>query len=158
MSKPPFDITLPREAIYQSFKGKPGLCPRCGGPLQQRSQTYLVATRRGRRVADSFMLGGDFGWFCADCPTVVINIDKVSTMLGYGAVRWDVGMEFAVMGIVDLDAVPHDKRHLPLGGDDNPIPLVEFIHPEERAPSSSPVIGKKRESSRPPAPRKRRRR
>src|SRR5574341_92001 len=50
MSKPSFDITLPREAICQSFKGKPGLCPRCGGPLQQRSQTYLVATRRGRRT------------------------------------------------------------------------------------------------------------
>ena len=38
----------------------------------------------------------------------------------------DVGPEFAVLGIVNLDAIPPGKQHLPLGGDDNPIPLVEF--------------------------------
>jgi hypothetical protein len=29
-------------------------------------------------------------------------------------------------GIVDLEAVPEDKRHLPLGDEDNPMPLIEF--------------------------------
>lgn len=152
MSKPSFDITLPREAIYQSFKGKPGPCPRCGGRLQQRSQTYLVATRSGHRTTDPFMLGGDFGWFCADCPTVVINTDEVSMMLGHGAARWEVGTEFAVLGIVDLDAVPPNKRDLPLGGANNPIPLIEFIYPEERASGKE----QKRSHSRHPGRRRRR--
>jgi hypothetical protein len=32
-----------------------------------------------------------------------------------------------VLGFVNMDAVPEDKRHLPLGEDDNPIPIVEFL-------------------------------
>lgn len=124
----PIDITIPRECIYQRFKGEPGPCPRCGGPLQQSTQTYLVATRRGKRIADSFVVGGDMGWFCTRCPTVVINSEELSDMLQYSLPHWDVGNEFAVLGVVDLDAIPEEKRHLPLGDDDNPIPLVEFTN------------------------------
>ena len=40
--------------------------------------------------------------------------------------HWDVGNEYCVEGIVDLDAIPEDKRHLPLGAEGNPIPLIEF--------------------------------
>jgi hypothetical protein len=36
-------------------------------------------------------------------------------------------VQYVVLGAVNLDAVPEDKRHLPIGGDDNPIPLVEFL-------------------------------
>lgn len=122
------DITIPRECVYKHFKAQPGPCPRCGGPLQQSRQTYLVATRRGRGTTDSFMIGSDMGWFCARCPTVVINPEKVSELLTYQLPHWDVGEQFAVAGIVDLDAVPKEKHHLPLGDDDNPIPLVEFTN------------------------------
>jgi len=31
------------------------------------------------------------------------------------------------MGIVDLDSIPEEKKHLQLGIDENPIPLVEFL-------------------------------
>jgi preprotein translocase subunit SecA len=34
---------------------------------------------------------------------------------------------FMVAGIVDIDSIPEDKEHIPLGGDNNPIPLVEFL-------------------------------
>lgn len=122
------DISIPRECIYQEFEEQPGPCPRCGGALQQSRQTYLVATRRGRGTTDSFMIGSDVGWFCARCPTVVINPEKVSELLTYQLPHWDVGEQVAVVGIVDLDAVPEEKRHLPLGDDDNPIPLVEFTN------------------------------
>jgi len=122
----PIDITVPRECVYQRFKGEPGPCPRCGGPLQQSPQTYMIATRRGRQITDSFITGGDMGWFCTRCPTVVINPEELSDMLQHGLPHWDVGNEFAVLGIVDLDAIPEEKQHLPLGDDDNPIPLVEF--------------------------------
>jgi len=120
------DITIPRECIYQEFEEQPGPCPRCGSPLRQSRQTYLVTSRRGQEITDSFIVGSDMGWFCARCPTVVISPEKVSELLMHPLPRWDIGTEFAVAGIIDLDAIPEEKRHLPLGDDDNPIPLVEF--------------------------------
>jgi len=52
--------------------------------------------------------------------------------------HWNVGSEFALLGIVDLDAIPEDKRDLPLGDDDNPIPLVEFTSISQEKPPRSP--------------------
>lgn len=128
IEQPFIDVKTPRECIYKSFPDAPEPCPRCGGSLIQQPQTYLVATRRGRRITDSFMLGSDFGWFCTDCPTVVIDPEDVGEMLAYALPGWDTGEEFTVVGLVDLDAIPEEKEHLPLGGDDNPIPLVEFTN------------------------------
>ncbi|MBI4769278.1 MAG: hypothetical protein HY784_02415 [Chloroflexi bacterium] len=82
-------------------------------------------------------MGSDFGWFCDNCPAIVINMAKVSKMLEHRLSHWEVGNEFAVLGIVNLDAIPEDKRDLPLGDDDNPIPLVEFTYP-----SGSPSAGR----------------
>ena len=122
-----------------SFDGQPGPCPKCGGLLKQTRQTYAVATRRGRKVRDSFIIGSDFGWFCEQCPAVVINSRAVSEMLSHSMPHWDVGNEFLIEGIVDLDAVPEDKRNLPLGDDDNPIPLIPFQASSERASRSPPL-------------------
>lgn len=33
-------------------------------------------------------------------------------------------LEYAVIGIVALDAVPEEKKDIPLGGDDSPVPLI----------------------------------
>lgn len=126
--EPRIDVSVSRECIYKEFEKHPGPCPRCGGVLQQSHQSYLVTTRRGKEIADSFIMGSDFGWFCTQCLTVVIDPREVSKMLQYTLPDWNVGTEFAVVGIVDLDAVPEEKRHLPFGGEDNPIPLVEFTH------------------------------
>jgi len=135
--EPQIDVTVPRECIYQQFKDQPGPCPRCGEPLHQSPQTYVVVTRRGHEIADSLIIGSDFGWFCNRCPTVVINPEVVSRMLQHQLPRWDVGSEFAVAGIVDLDAIPEEKRHLPLGDEDNPIPLIEFAN-ISRKPATRP--------------------
>ena len=139
----PIDITIPRECIYQQFKGEPGPCPRCGGPLRQSTQTYMIATRRGKRITDSLVVGNDMGWFCTHCPTVVINPEDVSDMLQNGLPHWDIGNEFAVLGIIDLDAVPKEKEHLPLGDDDNPIPLVEFTNISHKTSPSRPARRRK---------------
>jgi hypothetical protein len=122
------DITIPRECVYQEFEEQPGPCPRCGGPLRSHRATYLVITQHGEEMADNFMIGGDIGWFCARCPTVVINPEEVTKYLAHRLPHWDIGEEFVVVGMVDLDAVPKEKHHLPLGDDDNPIPLVEFTN------------------------------
>jgi len=125
---PMIDITIPRECIYQVFADAPGPCPRCQAELQQSNQSYLVATQQGRRMADPFMIGSDFGWFCPACPTVVINPDEVEKLLSFAKPDWDIGPEFGVMGVIDLDAIPPDKEDIPLGEDDNPIPLVQFTN------------------------------
>lgn len=122
------DITIPRECIYQEFEEEPGPCPRCGGPLQQSRQTYLVVTQRGEEMTDSFITGSDMGWFCPRCPTVVINPEEVSKLLMQPLPHWDIGEEFVIVGIIDLGAVTEEKRHLPLGDDGNPIPIVEFTN------------------------------
>ena len=123
---PPVDPSVPRVCIYQEFEKEPGPCPRCGGALHQEHQLYAIATRRGRQMTDTFMISGDFGWYCEDCLTVVINPEKVGEMLSFSKPGWDTGEAFAVLGLVDLSAVPEEKSHLPLGDEDNPIPLVEF--------------------------------
>lgn len=115
--------------------------------LHKSRQTYLVTTRRGRRIADSFIMGSDFGWFCDNCPAIVINSAEVNKMIGHGLPHWDTGEEFAVAGIVNLDAVPDDKRDIPLGDDDNPIPLVEFTYPSDRPSAHRPALETKRAAS-----------
>jgi hypothetical protein len=121
----PIDITIPRECIYRQFENQPGPCPRCGSPLQPSPQTYLVATRRAGRIADSFFIGGDMGWFCTMCPTVVINPDRVSAMMDSPLPGGGAGMEFAVVGILNLGDIPPGQRHLPLSELET-LPLVPF--------------------------------
>ena len=148
----PIDITVPRECIHQRFEGRPGPCPRCGGRLQQSNQTYMVATRRGKKIADAFVMGNDMGWFCTRCPTVVINPDEVSDFLVHGLPHWDIGDEFVVLGVVDLDAVPEEKRDLQLGTDENPYPLIQFVNVGGQEPSSRPARQRKRAPRARPAP------
>jgi hypothetical protein len=137
-SEIPIDIKTPRECIYQKFESEPGPCPRCGAPLHQSAQTYLVATRRGNRIADSFVIGSDFGWFCANCPTVVINSGRVDEMLQFSLPHWDVGREFAVVGVLDLDVIPPEQEDVPLDEVD-PLPLIMFSNAPVQSALPQPV-------------------
>ena len=152
------DIARPRECVYKQFKDEPGPCPRCGGPLQQSYQSYVITTRRGTKIADSFMTGSDMGWFCTRCPTVVINLEDVTKLLQHGLPHWDIGNRFAILGIVDLDAIPKEKQNLPLGGDDNPIPLVRFTNTSNETASRQPAQQRKLPSRRRTAPAQKRKR
>jgi hypothetical protein len=65
-------------------------------------------------------------------------------MLSFQKSGWKVGSEFLVLGIVDLDAIPASKRHLPIGDPDNPLPLVRFSETHQHAkPSKSPKRSKR---------------
>jgi hypothetical protein len=109
------DITIPRECVYQQFEGKPDPCPRCGGSLQQSPQTYLIATRRGKKTTDSFIASNDMGWFCTRCPTVVMDLEELSDMLQHGLPRWDVGNIAPVPGGVWPWAAPGNTCSSPRG-------------------------------------------
>ncbi len=134
------DLSKPRQVIYQSFESAPGPCPRCGGRLRQSRQTYYVATRRKHKLLDAFVMGSDFGWYCDTCPVVVIDGNAVRETLSHPLSHWKVGNEFCIEGIVDLDAIPEHKRHLPIGGADNPVPLIAFESAD--APSRRPPLNR----------------
>jgi hypothetical protein len=130
------DISQPHRCFLKEFQDKPGPCPQCGGELQQSYQSYLVVNQHKGQYKDSFMIGGDFGWFCANCRIVVLNPSDIEDHTGFttGRGNSNSGDEFAVLGIVNLGAVPHSKREAPLGDEDNPIPLVEFSDLTDIAP------------------------
>lgn len=101
-------------------------CPECQSALEFEPHAYALAVREGSNI-QSFVVGPKGGYFCVECPTVVLDRDTFVRMASLAS-GCDCGAKFAVLGLVDLDAIPEDKRSLPLGHDDNPIPLVEFTN------------------------------
>ncbi|HID51319.1 MAG TPA: hypothetical protein EYP41_04675 [Anaerolineae bacterium] len=134
------DKSIPRKMFDIETTEPPDVCPQCGAPLAQETGPYLVATRRGRRLTDEFVLSGSFGYLCPECPTAVIHLPELSDML-YGVPLkpgWEAGPEFAVIGLIDLDAVPPDKTDVPIT---NMIPqlLVPFEPDEGEIEAREPV-------------------
>jgi hypothetical protein len=76
---------------------------------------------------------------------VVLNYGEfVEAVVAVSGVK---AQEFTVTGIVNSDAIPDEKKHLPLGDDDNPIPLVEFLnitHHQQQTPKRRPITRKQR--------------
>ena len=132
------DIKVPRHAIYSSFTSETDTCSRCGGKLSNERQTYAIATLQDEKITDSFIIGDDFGWFCEACPTLIIDKEKLGEMLSFQKSGWNIGSEHIVLGIVDLDAIPASKEHLPLGDPDNPLPLIKFINSPQSSEDSPP--------------------
>ena len=130
------NIKIQREAIYKDFAATPGPCPKCGGVLEQASLPYMVATRTGKRLDDSFIISSDFGWFCKACPVVVLNQSGLHKMMNFSKPGWKIGSEFTVLGIMDLDAIPENKRHLPISSPEIPNVLVKFRNLEGEKPAS----------------------
>ena len=81
-----------------------------------------------------FIISNDGGWFCPTCPVVVLDYeDFLEGVLAAGASQ---GTVFTVAGIVDWEAIPEEKSDEPIGEEDNPIPLVEFLNVEKERGSS----------------------
>lgn len=100
-------------------------CPECGSPLEEDTCTILIEAKSDTDDAN-FLSNLSGAHFCGTCPIVVftsIEIEK-AVMLG---LREDRNLEYAVLGIVDLNAIPYEKREDEIGTDDNPVPLVQFL-------------------------------
>jgi hypothetical protein len=125
-SRPATDGT--RQAYYRTGK-QPEPCPACGGDLAYQRLNYLIATRSGKKNADSFMLGAE-GYVCRQCTAVVVDSHRISQFVQFQLPHWKVGKQFTILGLVDLDAIPENKRDMPMGDDDNPLPLIPLTFPE----------------------------
>ncbi|MBW2975556.1 hypothetical protein KY366_07585 [Candidatus Woesearchaeota archaeon] len=120
-----FKASIPRYMYWKSdFNNNRRCCPKCGSGLEKEYHSYMVVSEiDGER--ESFLTGNDNGYFCKKCPVVVL--DKKGFEYPFSAATGKKEFKIAVTGIVDFDAVPEDKKHIPLGEDNNPIPLVEFM-------------------------------
>lgn len=106
-------------------------CPLCHSTLENEYHHYIMAIRNGNETT-TLATGNDSGAFCPECPVVVLDRKGFERVIGGIAEEspdWGISgaVSYVVIGIVDMDAVPEDKSHLPMGGDDNPLPLVEFL-------------------------------
>ena len=95
------DLTLTRRMFYRAVNPSQDTpCPRCGKTLSPETGVYVIATRQGGQPGDHFMISGDFGFYCASCPTVVIDPEQVVDVLQIGATGWDVGDAYSVLQLV----------------------------------------------------------
>jgi|SRR5262245_22720241 len=140
------DVSIRRRMFWSDKLVNRKKCPLCHSPLTTEYQTYIMATWSGEEPTP-FITGSNDGAFCPECPVVVLDRKGFERSIGTIAQEqdWAISgsLRFAVLGIVDMDAVPEDKKHLPLGGDDNPLPIVEFLSETETAKKSGERKGKR---------------
>jgi hypothetical protein len=121
-----FDASVPRKMFWSKDVGGTDFCPQCHSRLENESHSYLLLVREGGET-QPFIIGSNYGYFCAHCPVVVLDYEGFGQLASAGNPQ-SHSFEFIVPGIVDLDAVPEDKSDVTLGDDDNPVPLVRFTN------------------------------
>ena len=121
-----FDPSIPRQMFLSNYVGGKSNCPRCFSSLENEPQVFMMAVRDAHDI-HPFIIGNDAGYFCPQCPTVVLDFDTFAEFAEVSLGR-DTDAEFTVMGLIDMEAIPDDKRSLPLGVEGNPIPLVKFAN------------------------------
>ena len=118
-----FDASIPRRMYWNYDLKASNVCPECGTPLEKEHHSYVMLLKEAHEVIP-FLVGNDGGRFCPKCPVVVLDPDVFSQSAAVGAPQSDSLM---VAGIVNMEAIPANKQPIPLGEEDNPIPLVEFL-------------------------------
>ena len=118
-----------RRALAVAADGLHGQCPNCAQSLEVSRASFLLLGREGERS-----IYNDDCRFCPGCDVVVLNAEYICKVAQLGL---PTARSFTVGGFVDLDAVPEDKKRIPLGQKGNPIPLVEFASFEWRDRKSS---------------------
>ena len=130
MAKKRYDASIPRRMYWSDDVNNRERCPECGSKLEKEYHTYMIIIKV-KNGQESFITGNNGGNFCPGCPVMVLD-NEIFSKIVIAANTTSSSLKFIVCGIIDTDAVPPDKSHLPLGYDNNPIPLVEFIpHSDE---------------------------
>jgi len=144
MSKKKFNSSIPREMFWSNEVQNKRICPNCYSRLEKEYHVYLMVIR-ARNNYEYFVTGNDDGYFCPNCKVVVLDYDKFAEIASAGKPdNFSDSFKFAVLGIVDTDAVPEEKENIPLGTDDNPVPLVEFTNLSRKGPNKGKKALKKK--------------
>lgn len=145
--KKKFDVSRPRRRYWSDQIKSPHHCPECQRPLEKEYHSYLFLIKQGKEI-EPFLTGNEGGYFCPNCPVIVLDSEEFARM--GKALMKKTGLEFVVAGIIDMEAIPEDKREVPLGGKENPFPVVDFLEPKspkKRSPKRSSNPPKKRRAS-----------
>jgi hypothetical protein len=118
------DLSVPRRRYY-SDECNLTICPECGSSLIEESCTILLCAKSDTDEGE-FMTNLAESNFCNNCPVVVFDCDKVAQAAKLG-IRDDKNLRYIIAGIIDLDSIPKEKKHLEIGCDKNPVPLVGFL-------------------------------
>ncbi|MGB1242461.1 MAG: SEC-C metal-binding domain-containing protein [Chitinophagales bacterium] len=118
------NLLIPRRK-YHSNEYDLHICPECKAPTIKKGSTIMLAAKSDTDNAQ-FMTNLSGSHFCNGCPVVIFDSVKVeqSALLG---IRGSKNLQYYVAGMIDLDAIPKEKKHLELGTDENPIPFVDFL-------------------------------
>ncbi len=131
MTTKKYKPSIPRKMYWSSVLKNSKICPECGSLLENEYQSYQFCIKSKNGI-QYFITGGDGGYFCSNCPIVVLDKDDFAEMASL-FYKGDINStELIVKGIVDLDAIPENKRNKPLGTKDNPIPLIPFTNYSEK--------------------------
>ncbi len=136
---PDIDHTIDRRLYYRPVQ--PGAaCPRCRHTLIQEQASYLVVTfNDADEETDRLMLGGNFGHYCPNCPTVVVNPDDLAPYLETANREFGDSSGIAVLGRAALEGLTEEENNTPVGELES-IPIVPF----HRSPSRNKPPNKRR--------------
>lgn len=118
------DLSLPRRRYY-SDDFTLTICPECGSDLIEEDCTILLCAKSDTDEGE-FMTSLSGSHFCIKCPVVVFDSAKIERAATAG-IRGSNNLRYIVSGIIDLDAMPDNKKHVEIGCDENPVPLVHFL-------------------------------
>jgi len=114
------DVSKPKRMYWKHQVASVSHCPECQGPLVVEFQSYLLCIKDGSEI-DDVAIGTDSGFFCPQCPAVVLDREKFAMLANIDG----ESEQWAIAGIINLDAVKDEDALLDT--DENPIPLVEFL-------------------------------
>jgi len=123
------ELYIPRKKYIQS-KEEIANCPDCDEVLVAEKSTIMLY---GKSDIDEgqFMSNLSGGHFCHNCPVVVFEQETIERAITAG-LRIKNKFKYDILGLIDLDKVPEEKKHLELGIDENPIPIVQFLNDKNR--------------------------
>ena len=113
--------------MYWSYEANDrSRCPECRSRLESESHSFMMAVRKGADI-QPFIVGNDAAYFCSTCPVVMLDYGEFERLAAL-SMRKSKGVQFLVLGLVDLETVRPDKRNIPFDDDTNPVPLIEFTN------------------------------
>jgi hypothetical protein len=122
--KQKIDLSIRRRRYY-SDEIETEICPECNSELIEEGCTIILAVKSDTDEGE-FMTNLTGSHFCPNCPVVVFDNEKVEQAASLG-IKGDKNLKYLIAGIVDLNSIPKEKRHLEIGIDENPVPLVHFL-------------------------------
>jgi hypothetical protein len=122
--KQKIDLSIRRRRYY-SDEFETGICLECNSELIEEGCTIILAVKSDTDEGE-FMTNLTGSHFCPNCPVVVFDNEKVEQAASLG-IKGDKNLKYLIAGIVDLNSIPNEKRHLEIGIDENPVPLVHFL-------------------------------